>query len=91
MNNMLMQLRKLVKDLDEHVLLLTKNRCLQHPYLVSEDIEPRNLSPQATHDKLIEASTKLRLLKMLLPKLKARGHRVLLFSQVTDCLHLFLP
>ncbi|RPD57040.1 hypothetical protein L227DRAFT_552450 [Lentinus tigrinus ALCF2SS1-6] len=65
MNNMLMQLRK----------------CLQHPYLVSKDIEPKNLSPQDTHDRLIAASAKLRLLKMLLPKLRARGHRVLLFSQ----------
>lgn len=65
MNNMLMQLRK----------------CLQHPYLVSDDIEPRGLPERETHLKLIEASTKLRLLKLLLPQLKARGHRVLLFSQ----------
>ncbi|KAI0673358.1 hypothetical protein C8Q78DRAFT_968243 [Trametes maxima] len=65
MNNMLMQLRK----------------CIQHPYLVSETIEPRGLPPQETHDRLIGASAKLRLLKTLLPKLKARGHRVLLFSQ----------
>lgn len=39
------------------------------------------LSAQETHHKLIDASAKLRFLKMLLPKLKARGHRVLLFSQ----------
>ncbi|EGO30851.1 hypothetical protein SERLADRAFT_444458 [Serpula lacrymans var. lacrymans S7.9] len=64
-NNILMQLRK----------------CLQHPYLVNEDIEPRGLPPQETHEKLIDASGKLRLLRTLLPKLKARGHRVLLFSQ----------
>ncbi|CDO72994.1 hypothetical protein BN946_scf185007.g48 [Trametes cinnabarina] len=65
MNNMLMQLRK----------------CIQHPYLVSEDIEPRGLSPEETHERLVAASAKLRLLKMLLPKLRTRGHRVLLFSQ----------
>ncbi|KAI0778404.1 hypothetical protein BD413DRAFT_489884 [Trametes elegans] len=65
MNNMLMQLRK----------------CIQHPYLVSETIEPRGLSPQETHDRLVGASAKLRFLKMLLPKLRTRGHRVLLFSQ----------
>lgn len=57
-------------------------RCLQHPYLNDEDIEPRNLGPEETHQKLISASAKLRLLKDLLPKLKARGHRVLIFSQV---------
>ncbi|KAK2461624.1 hypothetical protein APHAL10511_006087 [Amanita phalloides] len=64
-NNILMQLRK----------------CLQHPYLYDDSIEPRDLPPKETHGKLIDASAKLRLLKMLLPKLKARGHRVLLFSQ----------
>ena len=57
-------------------------RCLQHPYLVSTAIEPKGLSPQETHDRLVAASAKLRLLKMLLPKLRTRGHRVLLFSQV---------
>ncbi|KAG2159672.1 uncharacterized protein EDB93DRAFT_1111462 [Suillus bovinus] len=65
LNNVLMQLRK----------------CLQHPYLNSEDIEPRNLTAAEAHERLIGASTKLRFLKMLLPKLQARGHRILLFSQ----------
>ncbi|TBU49968.1 SNF2 family N-terminal domain-containing protein [Dichomitus squalens] len=65
MNNMLMQLRK----------------CVQHPYLVSPNIEPKGLSPTETHERLIGASAKLRLLKTMLPKLRARGHRVLLFSQ----------
>ncbi|KAF7310762.1 SNF2 family DNA-dependent ATPase [Mycena chlorophos] len=65
LNNVLMHLRK----------------CLQHPYLYEDTIEPRGLSKQETHYKLIDASAKLRLLKVLLPKLKARGHRVLLFSQ----------
>ncbi|KAH9944195.1 P-loop containing nucleoside triphosphate hydrolase protein [Epithele typhae] len=36
MNNILMQLRK----------------CLQHPYLVSETIEPRGLPPNETHERL---------------------------------------
>ncbi|KAJ3554645.1 hypothetical protein NM688_g2999 [Phlebia brevispora] len=65
MNNMLMQLRK----------------CLQHPYLVSREIEPTGLAPTEAHEKLIGASAKLLFLHTLLPKLKARGHRVLLFSQ----------
>uniref|UniRef100_A0A8H7YAC3 Chromatin remodeling factor mit1 n=1 Tax=Psilocybe cubensis TaxID=181762 RepID=A0A8H7YAC3_PSICU len=64
-NNVLMQLRK----------------CLQHPYLYDEGIEPRNLPAQETHEKLIDGSGKLRFLKALLPKLKSNGHRVLLFSQ----------
>lgn len=49
---------------------------------IDDDIEPRGLSAQEAHDKLIDGSTKLRFLKSLLPQLKARGHRVLLFSQV---------
>lgn len=84
LNNMLMQLRKFVATFLLRHVADRSCRCLQHPYLVSEEIEPRNMSPQVTHDKLIEASTKLRLLKTLLPKLKARGHRVLLFSQVSS-------
>ncbi|EDR15764.1 SNF2 family DNA-dependent ATPase [Laccaria bicolor S238N-H82] len=71
LNNILMHLRK----------------CLQHPYLYAEDIEPRGLPPQETHEKLIDGSAKLRFLKALLPKLKARGHRVLLFSQFVIALN----
>ncbi|KAJ6604478.1 SNF2 family DNA-dependent ATPase [Mycena vulgaris] len=71
LNNVLMHLRK----------------CLQHPYLYEETIEPRGLPQQETHDKLIDASAKLRFLKVLLPKLKARGHRVLLFSQFVIALN----
>ncbi|KAJ7487418.1 SNF2 family DNA-dependent ATPase [Mycena galericulata] len=71
LNNILMHLRK----------------CLQHPYLYEETIEPRGLSEQESHEKLIDASAKLRFLKALLPKLKARGHRVLLFSQFVIALN----
>ncbi|KAJ7932575.1 SNF2 family DNA-dependent ATPase [Mycena leptocephala] len=71
LNNILMHLRK----------------CLQHPYLYEETIEPRGLPQQETHEKLIDASAKLRFLKVLLPKLKARGHRVLLFSQFVIALN----
>ncbi|KAI0322695.1 hypothetical protein OF83DRAFT_1092474 [Amylostereum chailletii] len=77
MNNMLMQLRK----------------CVQHPYLLSTDIEPKGLAQQEAHDRLVGASSKLRLLHGLLPKLKSRGHRVLLFSQfviVLDIIEDFL-
>ncbi|KAH0590929.1 hypothetical protein H2248_001042 [Termitomyces sp. 'cryptogamus'] len=62
-------------------VLMQLRKCLQHPYLYAEDIEPRGLLPQESHEKLIDGSGKLRFLKTLLPKLKERGHRVLLFSQ----------
>ena len=65
LNNILMQLRK----------------CLCHPFLYNEDIEERNVDPQTSHRNLVEAGSKLELLNLLLPKLKEKGHRVLLFSQ----------
>lgn len=65
LNNILMQLRK----------------CLCHPFLYSEAIEERHRDPTVMHRNLIEASAKLLLLEVMLPKLKERGHRVLIFSQ----------
>jgi superfamily II DNA or RNA helicase len=65
LNNVLMQLRK----------------CLCHPFVYSDAIEERNLHVSALHRNLVEASSKLQLLELLLPKLRERGHRVLIFSQ----------
>ncbi|KAB8303153.1 hypothetical protein EYC80_004602 [Monilinia laxa] len=65
LNNILMQLRK----------------CLCHPFLYSSAIEERALPPEALHRNLIDASSKFQLLEIMLPKLQARGHRVLIFSQ----------
>lgn len=45
-------------------------------------MERRGLSQEETLKQLVDASSKFRLLKLLLPQLKKRGHRVLLFSQV---------
>ena len=87
LNNVLMQLRKSVcYCMVVDPCCSSYCRCIQHPYLISEDIEPRNLAPTEVHEKLISASAKLRFLKMLLPKLKAKGHRVLLFSQASEAL-----
>ena len=49
---------------------------------MNEGIEPKDLAPTDVHEKLVSASAKLILLRMMLPKLKERGHRVLMFSQV---------
>lgn len=65
LNNILVQLRK----------------CLCHPFMYSQAIEERGEDSLSTHRNLISASAKLMLLEQMLPKLKARGHRVLLFSQ----------
>lgn len=68
LNNILMQLRK----------------CLCHPFIYSQAIEDRTTSADLTRRNLIEASSKLMLLAIMLPKLKERGHRVLMFSQFLD-------
>ncbi|KAJ5779623.1 Zinc finger PHD-type [Penicillium paradoxum] len=68
LNNILMQLRK----------------CLCHPFIYNRDIEEQSGDPQLTHRRLVEASGKLQLLSLMLPRLRERGHRVLIFSQFLE-------
>ena len=70
LNNILMQLRK----------------CLAHPFVYNREIEERSLNPTKSHRNLVDASSKLQLLEIMLPKLQERGHRVLIFSQFLDML-----
>lgn len=64
-NNILMQLRKL----------------LAHPYLIAPELETRDLPAAEQEKNMIAASAKLVVLALMLPKLKARGHRVLIVSR----------
>lgn len=59
-------------------------KACNHPYLFVDryEYDPKN------EDELFRASGKLELLNRILPKLKATGHRVLLFSQMTHMLDL---
>lgn len=68
LNNILMQLRK----------------CLCHPFVYSREIEERDVDGPVSFRNLVEASAKLQLLAIMLPKLQERGHRVLMFSQFLD-------
>lgn len=52
-------------------------KLLGHPYLVSPDLEPLNVTQAQAHANLRDASAKFILLAKMLPKLKAAGHRVL--------------
>ena len=70
LNNILMQLRK----------------CLCHPFVYSRQIEERSRDPMVSHRNLVDASSKLQLLEIMLPMLQDRGHRVLIFSQFLDML-----
>src|SRR4051812_9869500 len=64
-------------------------KCCNHPWLVS-GAEEKEISPDASDleymRKTIEASGKMVLLSKLMPKLKADGHRVLIFSQMINIL-----
>lgn len=61
-NNVLMELRK----------------TLGHPYLVDQDIERTDVDRELMFQNFVRASTKLELLSKLLPKLKQKGHKVLI-------------
>ncbi|KAM4873050.1 chromodomain-helicase-DNA-binding protein 1-like [Thomomys bottae] len=63
-------------------ILSQLRKCVDHPYLF-DGVEPE---PFEIGDHLIEASGKLHLLDKLLAFLYSRGHRVLLFSQMTQML-----
>ncbi|KAH8701920.1 PHD/FYVE-zinc-finger like domain-containing protein [Talaromyces proteolyticus] len=65
-------------------ILMQLRKCLCHPFVYSRQIEERTSDPTLSHRNLVEASGKLQLLEHMLPKLKERGHRVLLFSQFLD-------
>ncbi|KAJ6149199.1 Zinc finger PHD-type [Penicillium samsonianum] len=68
LNNILMQLRK----------------CLCHPFIYNRDIEEQTMDARLSLRRLVEASGKLRLLNLMLPRLQGRGHRVLIFSQFLE-------
>ncbi|KAI7347576.1 SNF2 family DNA-dependent chromodomain-containing ATPase [Hortaea werneckii] len=67
-------------------ILMQLRKCLCHPFVYSKSIEERYVGIAASHRNLVDASSKLKLLELLLPELKKRGHRVLIFSQFLDML-----
>ena len=64
-------------------VVMQLRKCCNHPYLF-QGAEPG--PPFETGEHLVDASGKLVLLDKLLPKLQARGSRVLIFSQMTRLL-----
>ncbi|OXC66753.1 hypothetical protein AYX13_04623 [Cryptococcus neoformans] len=62
-------------------ILMELRKVCQHPYLSAPELEIFDLPLEEQHRQLVNASGKLLFLKLLLPKLIARGHRILLFSQ----------
>jgi chromodomain-helicase-DNA-binding protein 4 len=63
-------------------ILMELRRCLCHPFLFNDSVEDRTITdPAKIHQNLVEASGKLMMLNIMLPKLRERKHRVLIFSQ----------
>ncbi|CAO1615466.1 unnamed protein product [Parajaminaea phylloscopi] len=65
-------------------ILVQLRKVCQHPYLIAPTLENfggPGFDWKLEATRLVEASSKLILLQKLLPQLKARGHRVLIFSQ----------
>ncbi|XP_027059374.1 chromodomain-helicase-DNA-binding protein 1-like isoform X2 [Pocillopora damicornis] len=63
-------------------ILIQLRKCINHPYLF-DGVEPE---PFELGEHLVDASGKLRIIDQLLIFLKARGHKVLMFSQMTRML-----
>ncbi|KAJ2870127.1 hypothetical protein GGH93_005806 [Coemansia aciculifera] len=61
-------------------VLLEVRQIVSHPYLVN-NAEPKFDSHEETHAQLISACGKLSFLHALLPELRRRGHRALVFTQ----------
>jgi len=59
-------------------IMMHLRKCCNHPFLFRDSY--------TINSSLVSASGKLELLDRILPKLKAAGHRVLLFSQMTSML-----
>jgi chromodomain-helicase-DNA-binding protein 7 len=76
--------------------MMELRKCCIHPYLINgaeEQIlyEARQTKmaggePMSSHQAMVNASGKLVLIDKLLPRLRADGHRVLIFSQMVRCL-----
>lgn len=65
-------------------ILMQLRKCLAHPFVYSKSIEEKTSTQ--LHRNLVDASSKLQLLEIMLPKMQERGNRVLIFSQFLDML-----
>ncbi|XP_061692454.1 lymphoid-specific helicase isoform X2 [Syngnathoides biaculeatus] len=72
----------------QNILMLLK-RCCNHPYLIEYPIDPATQEFKID-EQLVQCSGKFLILDRLLPALKKRNHKVLLFSQMTSILDIVM-
>jgi ATP-dependent DNA helicase len=76
------------KNVSEINKLMNLRKVCNHPFLFGEprDEETGEYIGTANPEALVSASGKFKLLSRLLPRLHERGHKVLIFSQMTELL-----
>ncbi|CAO3690156.1 unnamed protein product [Rhizopus stolonifer] len=67
------------------MVFVNLRKVLNHPYLIDGVESPRE-SEEETHRAMIDACEKLKFFHQMLAKLRAQGHRVLVFSTMTRAL-----
>lgn len=66
-------------------IFMNLRKTLNHPYLI-DGVETPQSTPETTQRAMIDACEKLKVFHLMLPKLRAQGHRVLVFSTMTRAL-----
>ncbi|XP_041116415.1 lymphoid-specific helicase [Polyodon spathula] len=72
----------------QNVLMLLK-RCCNHPYLIEYPLDPATQNFKID-EQLVQSSGKFLILDRMLPELQKRGHKVLIFSQMTSILDVLM-
>ncbi|CAJ0964729.1 unnamed protein product [Ranitomeya imitator] len=65
--------------------MMVLRKCCSHPYLIEYPLDPFTQEFKIDED-LIKSSGKFLVLDRMLPEMKKRGHKVLIFSQMTSML-----
>ncbi|GFS25332.1 lymphocyte-specific helicase-like [Elysia marginata] len=68
-------------------IMMQLRKCCNHPYLLEHPLDPAT-GELALTEGVVSSSGKMLVLDRMLPELKKRGHRVLIFSQMTRLLDL---
>ncbi|XP_014443025.1 lymphoid-specific helicase [Tupaia chinensis] len=72
----------------QNIMMLLR-KCCNHPYLIEYPIDPVTQEFKID-EELVTNSGKFLILDRMLPELKKRGHKVLLFSQMTSMLDVLM-
>ncbi|KAG8435171.1 hypothetical protein GDO86_013207 [Hymenochirus boettgeri] len=70
-------------------IMMLLRKCCNHPYLIEYPLDPFTQEFKID-EELVNSSGKFLLLDRLLPEMKKRGHKVLIFSQMTMMLDILM-